>query len=99
MHHLGSLVRVGCSAQPTQLCRLLKTYVMIAHMQQNLIRAYSNSAGWALDMLRWVTLTSLLEVGCLEDRNMSFMPADLAAAEREAGWGIGRGVDATGLAG
>ena len=49
-------------------------------------------------MLRWVTLTGLLEVGCLEDRNMSFMPADLAAAEREAGWGIGRDAAATGLA-
>ena len=30
---------------------------------------------------------------------MSFMPADLAAAEREAGWGLGRGAGAAGLAG
>ena len=43
--------------------------------------------------------TGLLEPGCLEDRNMSLMPADLAAAEREAGCGAGRGADGAGLAG
>lgn len=50
-------------------------------------------------MLRAMGHTGLLEPGCLEDRNMSFMPADFAAAEREAGCGVARGADVAGLAG
>ena len=43
--------------------------------------------------------TGLLLVACLEDRNMSFMLANFAAAEREAACGIARGAGAVGLAG
>ena len=42
--------------------------------------------------------TGLPRFAGLEDLNMSSMPADLAAAEREGAWDAGRGADMAGAA-
>ena len=43
--------------------------------------------------------TGLPRFAGLEDLNMSSMPADLAAAERDGAWDAGRGADRAGAAG
>lgn len=51
------------------------------------------------EMLGIRMCTGLLKLAGLEDLNMSSMPADLAATEREGAWGTGRGADRAGAPG